>query len=75
MIKEGCEYLIACFESTREGAGDFGGADAFSVADGDLAYRDCLFRGFELHLYCPPEGFVLHVQGEELCVSDRSEGT
>ena len=75
MIKEGCEYLVACFEGAGEGAGDFGGADAFSVTDGYLAHRDGLFRGFELHLYCPSEGFVLHIQGEELWVSNRSEGT
>lgn len=40
MIKEGCEDLVACFEGASEGAGDFGGADAFSITDGDLADGD-----------------------------------
>ena len=40
VVDEGCEYLVAGFESAGEGAGDFGGADAFSVADGDFADGD-----------------------------------
>ena len=73
VVDEGCEYFIACFEGTGEGAGDFGGADAFSIADGDFAYWEFLFDSFELHLDCPSEGFVSHIQGEELGIADCSE--
>ena len=75
MVDEGCEYLVACFEGAGEGAGDFGGADAFSIADGDFADGEFFFGGFKLHLDCPSEGFVLHVQGEELGVADCSKGS
>ena len=74
VINEGGEDFVACFEGAGERAGDFGGADALAIADRHFADRDSLFRCFQLHLDCPSEGFVLHVQRKQLWVSDGSEG-
>ena len=70
MVEEGCEDFVAGFEGAGEGAGDFGGADAFAISDRDFTDSDSEFRGFELHFDCPAEGFVLHVETQQVCVSD-----
>ena len=75
VIKEGGENFVACFESTREGAGDFRGADAFAIPDRHFTDSNSEFRGFELHLDRPSEGFVLHVECEQFRVSDGAEGS
>ena len=75
VVDESGEDLIAGFEGAGEGAGDFRDADPLAITDGDFTGRDSLFRGFELHLDGPSEGFVSHVQSEELRIPDRSEGS
>ena len=75
VVDEGGEYLITGFEGTGEGASDLRDPDPLAIANRNFTHGDSLFRGFELHLDCPSEGFVLHVQREELRVPDRSEGT
>ena len=37
VIKQGGEDFVACFEGARERAGDFGGAEALAIPDGDFA--------------------------------------
>ena len=75
VVDEGGEDLVACFESAGEGACDFRDADPLAVTNWNFTHGDSLFRGFELHLNCPSEGFVLHVQSEKLRIPDRSKGT
>lgn len=75
VVDEGCEDLVASFESAGEGAGDFRDSDPLAVANRDFTDRDPLFHGFELHLDCPSEGFVLHVQSKKLRIPNCSKGT
>lgn len=75
VVDEGCEYLVAGFESAGECACDFRDPYPLAIANWNFTDGDSLFRGFELHLDCPPEGFVLHVQSEKLRIPDRSKGT
>ena len=70
VVDEGCEYLIAGFEGTGKGASDFRDPDPLAIANRDFTDGDSLLCGFELHLDRPSEGFVLHVQSEELRISE-----